>query len=641
MANEVFQQLIEKLKTAHLRAVFLWDGPPQWWQTALADFSANLSPSLRLGGAANAEVTRYRDYLGESYQEVVLDLSAGMNYDALAALHGTVTGGGCLHVILQASSPSSQRLTASAEAFATVQHLTPTENIHSQLETMLQAVNDYPTRSYPAKPSEQQSAVIDALIKNIETPNLLIADRGRGKSTAAGLAIRQLLQQNTAASTDRKVVVTAPRRRAAATLLEHAGAQSNQLTFVAWDRLLRDNLNHANELLVIDEAGAIPQHILKQLLAKFTVWIMTTTVDGYEGSGRGFAIRLQREVTETMAGKSLTLTEPLRWAPADPAEQWLATALLMNSQPPATPPATTESLSLQHCHASELSEQQLTDCFALLMEAHYQSSPNDLRLLLDDSQQQLLLALHEQQCVGAVWLASEGPLPTTLHQPIVSGQRRPPGNLLPQTLAYHFQLAEVLAHKWLRIVRIVVPQNLRQRGVATRLLRDCERVAEQTGCVALGTSFGGTSELVAFWQKAGYQLVRQSQKLNMASGYASATMLKPLQPFAGELSPLNTAAKLAQAERQWRDQGALTSSSDSDLVLLLERQLTAFIKGSVTLPDIQFSVALWGQITGRLPAALQQCLQQPIALAEVAKQAGLQSQAELSQALRAHLQKQR
>lgn len=640
MANEVFLQLIEKLKTAHLRAVFLWDGLPQWRQTALADLSANLSPCLRLGGAGNAEVTRYRDYLGESYQEVILDLSAGMNYDALAALHGTVTGGGCLHVILPAASPSSQRLIGWAEKFATVLHLTPTDSIHTQLETMLAAVAQYPDRRHPDKPSEPQRAVIDALIKNIQTPNLLVADRGRGKSTAAGLAIRKLLQQNTGASTDLKVVVTAPRRRAAATLLEHAGTQSSQLTFVAWDRLLRDQLRHTNELLVIDEAGAIPQHILKQLLAKFNVWIMTTTVDGYEGSGRGFAIRLQREVTQSMAGKSLSLTEPLRWAPGDPAEQWLANALLMNSQVLATPPAEVQKLSLQHCHASELSEQQLTDCFALLMEAHYQSSPNDLRLLLDDTDQQLLLAVHEHKCIGVVWLATEGPLPAELHQPIVSGQRRPPGNLLPQTLAYHFQLAEVLAHKWLRVVRIVVPEHLRQRGIATSLLNECERIAEQADCLALGTSFGGTTDLLEFWQKAGYQLVRQSQKLNMASGYAAVTMLKPLQPFAGELTLLSTAAELAQAERQWRYRGALISTISTDLLQLLERQLAAFINGSVTLPDIQFSIILWAQVTGRLPLVLQQSLQQPIALAEVAKLAGLQSQAELSETLRGLLQKQ-
>src|SRR5690554_7710742 len=51
-------------------------------------------------------------------------------------------------------------------------------------------------------------------------------------------------------------------------------------------------------------------------------------------------------------------------------------------------------------HASQLSEAELTDVIGLLLEAHYQSSPNDLRLLLDDPHQQLLLAHHEKILTG-------------------------------------------------------------------------------------------------------------------------------------------------------------------------------------------------------------------------------------------------
>lgn len=638
MANQVFDQLIDQLKTAHLRAVFLWDGPSSWWQAALAEFTGSLSPSLSLGGEGHVEVTRYRDYLGQSYQQVVLDLSTGMNYDALAALHGTVAGGGCMHVILPASSPSTRRLRATAAGFETLLQLTPVDNIQSKLQTLLKAVAKYPERGRPAKPTEQQRAVITELLEHTNTPNILVADRGRGKSTAAGLAIHQLLQQEAAPN----VVVTAPRRQAATTLLEHAGSTSHKLAFVAWDTLLRDNLNYTNQLLVIDEAGALPQHALKRLLAKFQVWIMTTTVDGYEGSGRGFAIRLQQQVTQTMNGRSHTLTEPMRWAANDPAELWLRTALLMNSSMHENQTTDVSTLQLQLCHASSLTERQLTDCFALLMEAHYQSSPNDLRLLLDDPQQQLLLALSQQQCIAVVWLSTEGPLPQSLHQPIVSGQRRPPGNLLPQSLAYHLQIPQVLAHKWLRVVRIVVDENQRQRGIGLRLLHECAAVAEATQCVALGTSFGGTNQLLKFWRAAGFSLVRQSHKLNMASGYAAVTMLKPLQPFTGELESLAVASELAQAERVWRQQSEPAVVPDfisHELVALLQRQLTAFVAGSLNLADIQFSLVLWAKFGGQLPASLQQLLRQPAPLADLAKHAGYNSQAELAKALRAHLQK--
>lgn len=76
-----------------------------------------------------------------------------------------------------------------------------------------------------------------------------------------------------------------------------------------------------------------------------------------------------------------------------------------------------------------------------------------------------------------------------------------------------------------------------------------------------------------------------------------------------------------------------------ELVALLQRQLTAFVAGSLNLADIQFSLVLWAKFGGQLPASLQQLLRQPAPLADLAKHAGYNSQAELAKALRAHLQK--
>jgi N-acetyltransferase 10 len=45
------------------------------------------------------------------------------------------------------------------------------------------------------------------------------------------------------------------------------------------------------ELLVIDEAAAIPITIVKQLLGPYLVFL-SSTVNGYEGTGRSLSLKL-------------------------------------------------------------------------------------------------------------------------------------------------------------------------------------------------------------------------------------------------------------------------------------------------------------------------------------------------------------
>ncbi|TGD49198.1 hypothetical protein C9F10_05710, partial [Salmonella enterica subsp. enterica serovar Poona] len=50
--------------------------------------------------------------------------------------------------------------------------------------------------------------------------------------------------------------------------------------------------------LVFDEAAAIPSPLLLQLVSRFPRILLTTTVQGYEGTGRGFFLKFCARVPQ-------------------------------------------------------------------------------------------------------------------------------------------------------------------------------------------------------------------------------------------------------------------------------------------------------------------------------------------------------
>ena len=151
---------------------------------------------------------------------------------------------------------------------------------------------------------------------------MLTADRGRGKTAALGIAAANLLADKVD-----YIVVTAPLFSSVETLFSHArsllaGAeqhghtllwQGRRIQYLPPDELLRST--PAARLLLVDEAAAIPAPLLSAMLDHYHRVVFTTTVHGYEGTGRGFAIRFQRELDRRRPNWQLqTLLQPVRWA---------------------------------------------------------------------------------------------------------------------------------------------------------------------------------------------------------------------------------------------------------------------------------------------------------------------------------------
>lgn len=575
-------QIAHHLKTARVRAVFLFDGPQDWQTFHKGAIMRQLSNVLYLSDNDNNAIAmhRYRDYLGTSSDFVLLEFTEIIHADALAALAGTVNGGGILFAILpQQTSAFKKRLLATSTNFERVEIIQP----HTDLKKLTKelATAKLPEIKSENFPSNTQKTIIEAMIDLPGTCHILMADRGRGKSTTLGLACQAWIRNYRG----RELVVTGPRPSAATTLLEHA---AKSVRFVPWDKLLSE-YNPQSVRLIIDEAAAIPMHVLQQLVQRFTVWAVASTVDGYEGCGRGFAIRFVEWLKQQRICKQHELTEPMRWSARDEVEHWLNQALFMqahhrdidttiltNSQ------ATT---TYQDIHSSELSEADLQEVITLLLEAHYQSSPNDLRLLLDDPQQRLVLASRQSNIIGVIWYSVEGELPHQLQQAIIDGKRRLNGQILPQAIAFYLQQPDVLKWKWWRVTRVAVHDKVRRQGVGLELLRELKKLALRAQIDALGSSFGASPEVLEFWRQSSYKIVRLGRKLNMASGYPNAILAYGLNDEVCEL--IDKLHDYCNAELDWRNHVDVNVSSD--MYRIARAVLVGFAYGHLPFTEAQFA----------------------------------------------------
>ena len=301
-------------------------------------------------------------------------------------------------------------------------------------------------------------------------PLVITADRGRGKSTVLGISAAWLLQQR-----DCRILVTAPRRGATDILFQQArkalpsdtlpatgdGLQyrGSLLTFMAPDALLREAPDA--DLLLVDEAAGIPLPLLERLIRKYRRIVLTSTVHGYEGSGRGFLLRLGPLLDRIRPQwKRIRLEQPVRWAACDPLEAFGFRTLLLDAEPT---PLEGETPEAGDCVARPLSQEELLgdesllkQLFGLLVSAHYRTTPRDLRYLLDAPNLSLHGLFHRKKLLGAALVAREGNLSRELASAVRTGQRRPKGHLLPQLLATRCRFPEALEMRCERVVRIAI-----------------------------------------------------------------------------------------------------------------------------------------------------------------------------------------
>jgi len=384
---------------------------------------------------------------------------------------------------------------------------------------------------------------------------VLTADRGRGKTSAAGLAAASL------AAAGRDVLVTAPTFEPTEPLFERAvdllarletleddsGAHCLRTTTGGRIRFLppSDASDHASEVdaAIVDEAAAIPVDLLTRFLAAPSV-AYCTTVHGYEGTGRGFAVRFRdRLAADSKSVTDIELTEPIRYARGDPIESWLFRTLLLDARPPVdqlVDGASPETVAYRRITQTELASDEplLRSVFGLLVVAHYRTDPSDLVRLLDAPNIEIRALDYAGHIVSVAVLVREGGLDAELRAAMYEGQRVR-GNMLPDVLTSQLRDEFAAEPVGYRVMRIATHQAARSRGVGSQLLARChEEFADDVDW--LGVGFGATPRLVDFWAENGYRTVHLSITANDRSGEHSALMLRPCSAAGHSLTARHT-----------------------------------------------------------------------------------------------------
>ncbi len=472
--------------------------------------------------------------LGGETDWLVYDGHCGFDPDAFGAVSGIVRGGGGLLLLM----PVEQQQTTSRFIKRLSRCIANDSNWLINPQQLLKSVvNEV---SSPIVVTDDQQQAIDAVCRvatgHRRRPVVLIADRGRGKSAALGMAAARLLKEGR-----QRILVTAPRRDAVAALFDHAArglddarVQRNLLSwetgtiqYIAPDVLLQHPVD--SDLLLVDEAAGIPVPMLEQLLACYSRVAFATTVHGYEGAGQGFAVRFTRLLDKhCRQWRQVDLQEPVRWSAGDPLERFVFDALLLDAEPAEIDFSTSTQLEIHSVDRDALlqDELQLRELFGLLISAHYRTTPKDLQELLDSPDMGIFIACDQGHVVGVLLYANEGGLDAGLGLAISEGRRRVKGHLLPQVLAAQLGFAAAVEQNILRIVRIAVHGGLRRQGVASSLLDALHAYGEAQQVDMLGASFGATPGLLHFWQQTGFVPVRLGMRREASSGAHAVLMLQ-------------------------------------------------------------------------------------------------------------------
>ena len=531
------------MQRAGVRRLCVISGESAWclaqaeaWRARLSGDWITVSDDASLFSTPHCAPSALRNLLGQEFRHAIFDARSAFHAEAFAALAGTLCAGSWLLLLLpewerwpQQIDKDSLRWADVAQAIATphfVHHLQTTLLADAQVVLQRQhqplraaALPDFP--EWRCQAPQQQQAILQQLMTMNQGVAVITAARGRGKSALAGMLAKQ----------QGRCLVTAPARVSTAVLAAFAG---ETFRFMAPDAILACEENLPFDWLIVDEAAAIPAPLLQQLVARFPRVLLTTTVQGYEGTGRGFMLKFCASLANV---RTFTLDEPLRWSRQDPLEDLVNQALLFEDAP--LPLAASGSEITRREQQEWLSQpESLAAAYRLLASAHYRTSPLDLRRMMDAPGMHFWLAGEAPGLRGALWLVEEGELPAALAQAVWAGTRRPRGNLVAQSLAAHagFPSAATLLSR--RISRIAVAAEQRRQGVGQALVEAA--IASTPGCDYFSVSFGYTEALWAFWRACGFSLVRIGSQREASSGCYAAMAMRALSPAGEALLQLAT-----------------------------------------------------------------------------------------------------
>lgn len=374
--------------------------------------------------------------------------------------------------------------------------------------------------------------------KTLRTTVTLTAARGRGKSASMGLAIAAAVAFGYS-----NIFVTSPSPENLKTLFEfvfkgfdaleyqeHLDYELIQSTNPDFNKaIVRVNVFREHrqtiqyilptdahklgqaELVVIDEAAAIPLPFVKKLLGPYLVF-MSSTVNGYEGTGRSLSLKLIQQLREKSANNTatksvngeakadsaatpggrllweLTLSESIRYANGDFVEKWLNELLCLDAtvvpriSSGCPVPAdcdlyyiNRDTLFSYH-KASEIFLQRIMSLYAA---SHYKNTPDDLQLMSDAPAHHLFCLLGPvdpaqstlPEVLCFIQISLEGEISKDTIMDSLSRGKRASGDLIPWTISQQFNDSDFASLSGARVVRIATHPDFQGMGYGKRALQ--------------------------------------------------------------------------------------------------------------------------------------------------------------------------
>ncbi|KIM30804.1 hypothetical protein M408DRAFT_21631 [Serendipita vermifera MAFF 305830] len=389
--------------------------------------------------------------------------------------------------------------------------------------------------------------------KTLTSTVTLTAARGRGKSAALGLAVASAIAHGYS-----NIFITSPSPENLKTFWAFVGDGLKALGYVInvdydamesvspevgkgvivrvnvwkthrqtiqWIQPQDAHVLGQAELVIIDEAAAIPLPLVKNLLGPYLVF-MASTINGYEGTGRSLSLKLVQQLRENtrptiskapaadesaaltslsgthskkgggalsgVASKARTLKEiqlhvPIRYSSGDQVEKWLNGLLCLDAS--SLPRSTIYSGSPKDCQlfsvsrdtlfsyhpASELFLQRM---IALYVASHYKNQPNDLQLMSDAPQHRLFVLLPPiaddenvlPDPIAVVQVVMEGLISKEAILDSLSRGLRAGGDMIPWLVSQQFQENKFAQLSGARVIRIAVHPDYTRMGFGARTL---------------------------------------------------------------------------------------------------------------------------------------------------------------------------
>lgn len=515
--------------------------PGDWlWISPQPDAENHCSPSA------------LQTLLGREFRHAVFDARHGFDAAAFAALSGTLKAGSWLVLLLPVWEEWENQPDADSLRWSDCPDPIATPHFVQHFKRVLTANNDailwrqnqpfslahFTPRTdwHPATgaPQPEQQQLLQQLLTMPPGVAAVTAARGRGKSALAGQLISRIAGS---------AIVTAPAKAATDVLAQFAG---EKFRFIAPDALLASD--EQADWLVVDEAAAIPAPLLYQLVSRFPRTLLTTTVQGYEGTGRGFLLKFCARFPHL---HRFELQQPIRWAPGCPLEKMVSEALVFDDENFTHTPQGNIVISAFEQTLWRSEPETPLKVYQLLSGAHYRTSPLDLRRMMDAPGQHFLQAAGENEIAGALCLVDEGGLSQELSQAVWAGYRRPRGNLVAQSLAAHGSNPLAATLRGRRVSRITVHPARQREGTGRQLIAGALQYIHDLDY--LSVSFGYTEELWRFWQRCGFVLVRMGNHREASSGCYTAMALLPMSDAGKQLAEREhyRLRRDAQALAQW------------------------------------------------------------------------------------------